>query len=42
VEQFDDNDEVGPLFGWLGTGDVSWSLPGSDDERAAPESRPTS
>jgi dihydrofolate reductase len=28
----DDNDEVGPLFGWLGTGDFSWSLPGSDDE----------
>jgi dihydrofolate reductase len=28
----DDNDEVGPLFDWLGTGDVSWSLPGSDDE----------
>jgi dihydrofolate reductase len=28
----DDNDEVGPLFDWLGTGDVNWSLPGSDDE----------
>jgi dihydrofolate reductase len=28
----DDNDEVGPLFDWLGTGDVSWSLPGSDGE----------
>jgi dihydrofolate reductase len=28
----DDNDGVGPLFDWLGTGDVSWSLPGSDDE----------
>jgi dihydrofolate reductase len=28
----DDNDEVRPLFDWLGTGDVSWSLPGSDDE----------
>ena len=28
----DDNDEVGPLFDWLGTGDVSWSLPSSDDE----------
>ena len=27
----DDNDEVGPLFDWLGRGDVSWSLPGSDD-----------
>ncbi len=28
----DDNDEVGPLFDWLRTRDVSWSLPGSDDE----------
>jgi dihydrofolate reductase len=28
----DDDDEVGPLFDWLGTGDVSWSLPGSDAE----------
>jgi dihydrofolate reductase len=28
----DDNDNVGPLFDWLGSGDVSWSLPGSDDE----------
>jgi dihydrofolate reductase len=28
----DDNDDVGPLFDWLGTGDVGWSLPGSDDE----------
>ncbi len=28
----DENDEVGPLFDWLGSGDVSWSLPGSDDE----------
>ena len=26
----DDNDDVGPLFDWLGSGDVSWSLPGSD------------
>lgn len=26
----DDNDEVGPLFDWLGSGDASWSLPGSD------------
>jgi dihydrofolate reductase len=25
----DDNDDVGPLFDWL-SGDVSWSLPGSD------------
>ena len=25
----DDNDGVGPLFDWLGNGDVSWSLPGS-------------
>jgi dihydrofolate reductase len=28
----DDNDDVGPLFDWLGSGDVSWSLPGSDRE----------
>jgi dihydrofolate reductase len=28
----DDNDDVGPLFDWLGNGDVTWSLPGSDDE----------
>jgi hypothetical protein len=28
----DDNDEVGPLFDWLGSGEVSWSLPGSPDE----------
>ena len=27
----DDNDEVGPLFDWLGSGDVAWSLPGADD-----------
>jgi dihydrofolate reductase len=28
----DDNDAVGPLFDWLGSGDVGWSLPGSHDE----------
>jgi dihydrofolate reductase len=28
----DDNDGVGPLFDWLGNGDVAWSLPGSDRE----------
>lgn len=28
----DDNDGVGPLFDWLGNGDVTWSLPGTDDE----------
>ncbi len=28
----DDNDDVGPLFDWLGSGDASWSLPGSDRE----------
>jgi dihydrofolate reductase len=28
----DDNDNVGPLFDWLGSGDVSWSLPGSEHE----------
>jgi dihydrofolate reductase len=26
----DENDDVGPLFDWLATGDVSWSLSGSD------------
>jgi dihydrofolate reductase len=26
----DDMDDVGPLFDWIGTGDVSWTLPGSD------------
>ncbi len=28
----DDKDNVGPLFVWLGNGDVSWSLPGGDVE----------
>jgi dihydrofolate reductase len=28
----DDNDGVGPLFDWLGNGDVAWSFPGSDFE----------
>ena len=28
----DDNDGVGPMFDWLGNGDVAWSFPGSDDE----------
>jgi len=28
----DANDDVGPLFDWLGSGDVSWSLPGSEDD----------
>jgi dihydrofolate reductase len=28
----DDSDDVGPLFDWLGSGDVTWSLPGSDDQ----------
>src|SRR5215212_3603291 len=27
----DDNDGVGPLFDWLGNGDVAWSFEGSDD-----------
>ena len=27
----DDNDGIGPLFDWLGNGDVSWSFEGSDD-----------
>ncbi|MFL5870872.1 MAG: dihydrofolate reductase family protein [Solirubrobacterales bacterium] len=26
------DDGVGPLFDWLGGGEVSWSLPGSEDE----------
>jgi dihydrofolate reductase len=26
----DDNDDVGPLFEWLDSGDVSWTLPGAD------------
>jgi dihydrofolate reductase len=26
----DENDDIGPLFDWLGSGDVSWTLPGSD------------
>jgi len=26
----DDNDDVGPLFDWLVSGDVTWTLPGSD------------
>jgi dihydrofolate reductase len=28
----DDNDEVGPLFDWLGNGDVAWTLPGAERE----------
>lgn len=28
----DDQDGVGPLFDWLGNGDVAWSFPGSEDE----------
>ena len=28
----DDNDGVGPLFDWLGNGDVAWTFPGSDGE----------
>ena len=28
----DDNDGVGPLFDWLGNGDVAWSFPDSDGE----------
>jgi dihydrofolate reductase len=28
----DDNDDVGPLFDWLGNGGVAWSLPGSEGE----------
>ncbi len=28
----DDNDGVGPLFDWLGNGDVAWRFEGSDDQ----------
>jgi dihydrofolate reductase len=28
----DDNDGVGPLFDWLGNGDVIWSFPGAEYE----------
>ena len=28
----DDNDQVGPLFDWLGNGEVAWSFPGTDDQ----------
>ena len=28
----DDSDGVGPLFDWLGNGDVAWSFPGADYE----------
>jgi dihydrofolate reductase len=28
----DDEDGIGPLFDWLGNGDVAWSFPGTDDE----------
>lgn len=28
----DDDDGVGPLFDWLGNGDVSWAFDGSTDE----------
>jgi dihydrofolate reductase len=28
----DDNDGVGPLFEWLGNGDVAWTLPGAEHE----------
>ncbi len=30
----DDNDGVGPLFDWLGNGDVAWRFPGADYEPA--------
>ena len=28
----DVDDGIGPMFDWLGNGDVSWSFPGSDDK----------
>ena len=28
----DDSDGVGPLFDWLGNGDVAWTLPGAERE----------
>ena len=34
----DETDDLEPLFDWLGTGDVSWTLPGSDDEARSTQS----
>ena len=28
----DDDDGIGPLFDWIGNGDVAWTFPGSDAE----------
>jgi dihydrofolate reductase len=28
----DDNDEVGPLFDWIGNGDVAWAFEGAQEE----------
>ena len=28
----DDDDGIGPMFDWLGNGDVAWSFEGTDDE----------
>ena len=28
----DDNDGINPLFNWLGSGDVTWSIPGIEHE----------
>ncbi|MGH2797573.1 MAG: dihydrofolate reductase family protein [Thermoleophilaceae bacterium] len=33
----DDNDDIGPLFEWLGSGDASWSLPGAEHEARSTE-----
>jgi hypothetical protein len=38
----DDKDYVGPLFDWLGIGDVSWSCRAATARPAAPRPRPTS
>ena len=36
----DDKDNVGPLFDWLGMGDVSWTLPEATARSVEPKPRP--
>ena len=36
----DSRDEAGPLFDWYGNGDVTWSLPGTDDEFRTTQASP--
>ena len=38
----DDTDDLEPLFDWLGTGDVSWTLPAATTGPAAAGPRPSS